>query len=200
MYLIGLTGGIASGKSTVSKMLSELGAYIVDADKLAREVARPGTPAWKDIVARFGRGIINENGEIDRKLLGKIVFDDSLARADLEQITHPWIKAEVEAAIKRAEEADYAAAVLDVPLLIETGWHKLVQSVWVVFVDEKTQVERLMARDNLNYDSAMARINAQLSLKEKVKYADVVINNSTSIESTQNQVREAWKELGEFFS
>lgn len=200
MYLIGLTGGIASGKSTVSKMLSELGAYIVDADKLAREVARPGTPAWKDIVVRFGSGIINANGEIDRKLLGKIVFDDSLARADLEQITHPWIKAEVEAAIKRAEEADYAAAVLDVPLLIETGWHNLVQSVWVVFVDEKTQVERLMARDNLNYDSAMARINAQLSLKEKVKYADVVINNSTSIESTQNQVQEAWKELREFFS
>ncbi|WP_425057678.1 Dephospho-CoA kinase [Sporomusa carbonis] len=193
MYLIGLTGGIASGKSTVSTLLKELGAYIVDADKLSREVTCPGKPAWQDIVARFGRDIIGADGEIDRRRLGQLVFADSQARVDLERITHPRIKDEAKAAIADAKQRGYKVIVLDVPLLIEAGWHNMVDAVWVVYVDENTQVARLMARDNINYDDAMARIKSQLSLKEKLKYATVVLNNNNTIESTKEQVYEAWR-------
>lgn len=195
MYVIGLTGGIASGKSTVSKMLKELGAFIVDADKLSREITLPRMPAWQEIINRFGRDIVDVNGEINRKRLGQIVFTDSKARADLEHITHPRIDAEAMSAIAKAEQSGYDIAVLDAPLLIEVAWYNKVDTVWVVFVDEQIQLSRLTIRDNLSYNDAVARINSQMPLREKLKYADVVIDNSHTLESTQAQVYKAWHRI-----
>lgn len=195
MYLIGLTGGIASGKSTVSQFLRELGAFIVDADKLSREVVQPGKPAWQDIIKKFGRDIVQENDEIDRKRLGQLVFDNKQARTDLEQITHPHIEASAKAAITDAIDDGFAVIVLDAPLLIEVGWHTKVDAVWVVYVDEQTQLTRLMARDKYSEDAARSRMNAQLALPEKLKYADVVINNNDTIETTQKNVLKAWNEI-----
>lgn len=195
MYLIGLTGGIASGKSTVSSMLSQLGACIVDADKLSHEIIRPQKPAWQEIVNRFGQDILGADGQIDRKRLGKLVFADSHARSELEKITHPRIQEEAEEAIKTAAARGYDIVVLDAPLLIEAGWHTAVDAVWVVFVDEQTQLSRLMARDESDRAAALARIHAQLVLREKLKFADVVIDNSTSIENTQAQVIQAWQAI-----
>lgn len=195
MYLIGLTGGIASGKSTVSQFLRELGAFIVDADKLSREVVQPGKPAWQDIIKKFGRDIVQENDEIDRKRLGQLVFDNKQARTDLEQITHPHIEASAKAAIADAIDDGFAVIVLDAPLLIEVGWHTKVDAVWVVYVDEQTQLTRLMARDKCSEDAARSRMNAQLALPEKLKYADVVINNNDTIETTQKNVLKAWNEI-----
>ena len=195
MYLIGLTGGIASGKSTVSQMLSELGAFIIDADKLSREVTQPGKPAWREIIEKFGQDIIQENGEIDRKHLGQLVFVDRQARTELEQITHPRIEAAAKAAIAAANAGGYAVIVLDAPLLIEVGWHTKVDAVWVVYVDEQTQLTRLMLRDKCGEEAARSRMKAQLALPEKLKYADVVINNSDTIEITKKNVRKAWNEI-----
>ncbi len=195
MVVVGLTGGIASGKSMVSDMLSALGALIIDTDKLSREVTLPGKPAWQEIVDRFGKEILDADSQINRKCLGQIVFADSQARAVLERITHPRIEAEVMAVINNAKWRGCASVVLDAPLLIEAGWQNKVDVVWVVFVDEQTQLDRLMLRDNISYEDAMARINAQLSLAEKLKYADVVIDNSASQEQTRKQVIRAWNTL-----
>ncbi len=195
MYLIGLTGGIASGKSTVSTMLRELGAYIIDADKLAHEITKPNKPAWQDIVAAFGPAVTDANGQINRKRLGKIIFADEAARAQLDAITHPRIEEEVAVAMNAARQQGCEIVILDAPLLIEVGWYSRVDAVWVVFVDEKTQIVRLMMRDNSSYEDAMARIRAQLSLNEKLNYADVVINNSKTIECTKKQVYKFWGEI-----
>lgn len=195
MYVIGLTGGIASGKSTVSKILSELGAAIVDTDQLSREVTLPGKPAWQEIINRFGNGIIEPGGEINRKHLGQMVFADSQARLALEQITHPRIEAEAMAAIVRAKQNSYTVAVLDAPLLIEVAWHHKADTVWVVFVNEQTQLARLRLRDNISCEDAMARIHAQMPLREKLKYADVIIDNNGTLESTKAQVLAAWHRI-----
>ena len=195
MVVIGLTGGIASGKSTVSDMLSALGALIIDTDKLSREVTLPGKPAWQEIVDRFGKEILDADGQINRKCLGQIIFADSQARTVLERITHPRIEAEAMAVINNAQKCGCERVVLDAPLLIEAGWQNKADVVWVVFVDEQTQLNRLKHRDNISYEDAMARINAQLSLTEKLKYADVVIDNSDSQERTRKQVIRAWNTL-----
>ncbi len=195
MYLIGLTGGIASGKSTVSRMLSSLGAFIVDVDKISREITEPGKPAWQDIVNTFGQDMVQADGQIDRKRLGQLVFSNKQARFKLEQITHPRIEAAANAAITAAAASGFSVIILDAPLLIEVGWQAKVDAVWVVYVDEQTQLARLMSRDKSTEAAARARINAQLALSEKLKYADVVINNNTTIESTQSAVLKAWNEI-----
>lgn len=195
MYVIGLTGGIASGKSTVSRMLSELGAFVIDADKLSREITQPGKPAWQEIIKNFGQDIIQDNGEIDRNRLGKLVFANKQARTELEAITHPHIEAAAKTAMAAAAADGFAVIVLDAPLLIEVGWHTRVDAVWVVYVNEQTQLKRLMARDNSDQEAAQARINAQLSLTKKLNYADVVINNDDAIEITRKNVLKAWKEI-----
>ena len=195
MYLIGLTGGIASGKSTVSQILRESGAFIVDADKLSREITQPGKPAWREIIEKFGQDLVQDNGEINRKRLGQLVFANKQARAELEQITHPRIEAATIAAISAATAGGFDVIVLDAPLLIEAGWHTKVDAVWIVYVDEQTQLTRLMSRDNSSEQAARSRINAQLALTEKLKYADVVIDNNNTIETTQKNVLKSWNEL-----
>ncbi len=193
MRVIGLTGGIASGKSTVAAMLRELGARVIDADALAREVVEPGRPAWEEIVAWLGRDFLLADGSLDRRKLGELVFADGKARAALEGITHPRIMAAAKEALAAAERDGCAVAVLDVPLLYEAGWDEGVDEVWVVYVDEATQRKRLMARDGLTDGQAAARMAAQMSLAAKAGRADVVIDNSGDQESTAGQVAAAWE-------
>ncbi|MDT8900729.1 dephospho-CoA kinase [Anaeroselena agilis] len=193
MRVIGLTGGIASGKSTVSGMLRELGARVIDADAIAREVVEPGRPARDEIVAWLGRDILLADGSLDRRKLGELVFGDSKARAVLEGITHPRITAAAKEALAAAEREGCAAAVLDVPLLYEAGWDAYVDEVWVVYVDAATQLRRLMERDSLTEGQAAARVAAQMSLEEKARRADIVIDNSGAPESTAAQVAAAWR-------
>lgn len=195
MYRIGLTGGIASGKSTVSAMLAELGATIIDTDEIARGIVRPQQPAWHDIVSHFGTGILLLDGSINRSVLGEKIFKDKKERQCLEKITHPYIEKEVYALSKQAEIQGKSVIVFDVPLLFESGWQKKVDSIWVVYVEEKIQRERLMVRNQLNQEQATDRMNAQMSLAEKVKLADIIIDNNSDIEYTRRQVMMAWEEL-----
>jgi len=195
MHIIGLTGGIASGKSTVSTMLAELGAYIIDADEIARIVVMPNQPAWHDVVGHFGSEILLPDGTINRKILGEKIFEDKLERLSLEKITHHYIEDQVKKEIGLAELLGKSIVVLDVPLLFEVGWHKMVNEIWVVYVEEKVQVTRLVERNNLSHRQAMDRINAQMSLAEKIKQADVVIDNNLDIGYTKEQVAVAWGKL-----
>jgi len=195
MYIIGLTGGIASGKSTVSGMLAQLGAYIINADEIARVVVMPNQPAWFDIVAHFGNGVLLPDGTINRRVLGEKIFKDKAERQYLERITHPYIEEQVHKSIAYAKLIGERIVVLDVPLLLEVGWQKEVDSIWVVYVEEKVQLSRLIARNQLTHRQAMDRISSQMSLADKVKQADRVIDNNLDIEHTQQQVVRAWGEL-----
>lgn len=196
MYKIGLTGSIASGKSTVSTMLAELGARIIDTDKIARSVVQCNQPAWHKIVAHFGSEILLADGNIHRKILGEKIFKDKVQRLCLEEITHPYIEQEVHKRMAQAELDGQHIVVLDVPLLFEIGWQRKVDSIWVVYVDEKVQIARLMARNQFTYSQAMERMNAQMSLAKKAKQADLIIDNNSDIEHTRMQVKMAWEELG----
>lgn len=195
MYIIGLTGGIASGKSTVSAMLAEFGARIIDTDEIARYIVRRDQPAWQEIVAYFGNEVLLPDGNIDRKILGEKIFQDQVARKGLEQITHPYIEKEVQNRLEQAESDGQGIVVLDVPLLFEIGWQQKVDSIWVVYVEEKVQVARLMARNQFTYQQAMDRIHAQMSLPEKAKQADFVIENNLDINHAREQVKVAWEML-----
>ena len=198
MICIGLTGGIASGKSTVSDMLRQLGAWIVDADKLARKVVEPGQPAWQDIVAIFGEGILLHDGHLNRKAVGDMIFGDERMRQQLEAITHPRIRQAASEQLKEAALRDFAVAVLDVPLLIEVGWTDMVDTVWVVYVNSAAQIKRLMERDGLNSEQALARIASQMRLQDKLQYANVVVDNSEGLEETRQQVVAAWNDLARY--
>lgn len=185
MKIIGLTGGIASGKSTVSRALRELGAIIIDADEVAHAIIEPGKPAWKDIVEHFGLGVLNPDQTIDREKLGAIVFNDPEKLQVLNQITHPRVGEQFKQIITtlRAEKSD-AVLFMEVPLLYETHMERICDEVWVVWVDEETQIQRLMKRDGLSREDALKRIDAQMSLDEKARRADFVIDNRYSIEET----------------
>lgn len=195
MLRLGLTGGIASGKSTVTAMLRELGALIIDADKVARKVVEPYAPAWHDIVKAFGSNVLLPNDFIDRKLLGEIVFNNPQKLKQLEDIIHPKIREEFNKQMADAEQQGAKIVVLDIPLLIETDWKDNVDLIWLVYVDEKTQLARLQKRDNLTYDRALQRIKKQIPLKNKIKHAQVVINNEHDIDNTRSQVVNAWNNL-----
>lgn len=195
--IIGLTGGIASGKSTVSAILKELGAEVLDADLVAKEVVEPGTQAWQELVAHFGTGILKPDRTIDRKKLAHLAFSDRRALSRLNAITHPRIIRRIREKIAAARDSHVPGKVLvvDVPLLIETGLHKQVDQVWVVVVDEDTQLRRLTARNGLSPSEAMDRLRAQMPLTEKIGYADAVIDNSGSPGETRRQVLARWQML-----
>lgn len=195
MHTIGLTGGIATGKSSVSKILKELGAIVIDADAIARFVVEPMQPAWRQVVSHFGNQVLLSDNRINRRMLADIVFSDAAERRNLENITHPAIWEEVKRQTDAAKAAGEQIIVLDVPLLFETHWQDKVDSIWVVVVDRHTQTERLMQRDSLDRKQAELRIAAQYSLEEKKKLADVVIDNSGDLESTRIQVQAAWQAL-----
>jgi dephospho-CoA kinase len=193
MYIIGLTGGIASGKSTVSAMLTELGAYIIDTDKIAHAVVRPGQPALLDIVDHFGKKIMLPNGNLNRKILGDIIFQNTEERSRLEKMIHPYIEIQVNEKIKKAEQLGYQIVVVDVPLLFEAGWQYKVDEIWVVYVDPEVQISRLISRNQLSVKEALERINAQLNIAEKAKRSHVVIDNTLDLENTKQQVTSAWR-------
>jgi len=186
--VIGLTGGIASGKSTVTGMLRDINIPVIDADHIAKEVVEPGKEAYKQIVETFGRSILHENAEINRAALGEIVFYQEEERKKLNAIVHPAVRKEMLSQKESYIEEGYEAVVLDIPLLFESDLTHLVDKVVVVYVDESVQLERLKSRNNLSAEDAYARIHAQLSLIQKVALADVVINNNGPVEETKQQL------------
>ncbi len=195
MRLIGLTGGIASGKSLVSRQLQGLGAVVIDADRIARDVVQPGRPGWEMIVREFGRSFIDSDGGLDRKALGRLVFNDPRELERLNRITHPLILAEIEKLLQIYRSGHEKVVVLDAPLLFETGLDKFVDEVWVVMVDHQTQVKRLMERDRLMEQDAEHRIRLQIPLEEKASRADRVIDNRGLPVETERQVISAWRNL-----
>jgi len=192
MNIIGLTGGIASGKSTVSRILERLGAVVIDADQLAREAVMPGVPAHRAIVDTFGGGVLLPDGTIDRKALGSIIFADSSARKRLEAIMHPAIRALAEQRLAELRRSGAPVAVYMAALLVEAGATDRVDEVWVVYVDRETQVRRVMARDGLSRLEAEQRLAAQMSMEEKAARGQVVIDNNGTPEELERRVEEIW--------
>ena len=194
--LVGLTGGIATGKSTVTAMLGSPSVRVVDADALAREVVEPGTPALDQIVAEFGREVLRADGRLDRARLGEIVFPDSVKRKRLEAITHPAIRARFEKIMADLERAGWDGILIwDAALLVESGGNKKMDRLVVVTTDAATQLRRLMARDGGSEEAARARTASQMPLAVKARYADYVIDNSGTPAQTEARVREVYRAL-----
>ncbi|SHG84394.1 dephospho-CoA kinase [Ornithinibacillus halophilus] len=196
--VIGLTGSIASGKSTVSLMFDEFNIPVIDADKISREVVEPGEEAYEKIVATFGESIVREDGKLDRKELGAIVFENEEKRKQLNEIVHPAVRKSMlekrDALIEQGEKC----VVLDIPLLFESKLTHFVNKTIVVYVDEDVQLKRLMERDGYNEKEAMQRIQSQIPVKEKANLADEVINNNgTKFETLEqlDQILRKWNVL-----
>lgn len=194
MRIIGLTGGIGSGKSTVSEMLRELGATVVDADEGARVVVEPGQPALAEIRERFGDGVFASDGGLDRAKLADVVFNDEGAREALNAITHPRVRAWMAERMQEADAAGAPAVVLDIPLLFESGLTAGLDDIVVVWAPVEEQFKRAVGR-GLRGEDVRARIKAQMSLDDKRAKATVVIDNSGSKEETVRQVAEFWSRL-----
>jgi dephospho-CoA kinase len=191
MRLIGLTGGIATGKTTVNRMLAARGAAVIDADELAREAVRPGEPTLERVVEHFGAGILHADGSLDRARLGAIVFADPTARRDLEAITHPRILELMQERIAAAMAGDAPLVVVDIPLLFENGRETLFEGVLLVYAPPDIQVRRLHERNQLDETAALHRLSAQLPIDEKRARATWVIDNRGSPDATQREV-DAW--------
>ena len=186
--IIGLTGGIASGKSTVARMMQKAGIPIVDADVVAREVVKVGEPAYKHIVEHFGESVLLEDGAINRQALGNIIFHQEEKRKKLNEIVHPAVRGKMKEDAAKYIQEGHPIVVMDIPLLFESKLTHLVEKTIVVYVDEPTQLQRLMERNSLSEEDALARIHSQMPLKEKLKLADEVIDNNGTILETEAQL------------
>jgi dephospho-CoA kinase len=196
VIVAGLTGGIATGKSTVSAFLSDAGARIIDADKIAREVVVPGTPAYDEILAFFGKGILMPDGDIDRERLGDIIFNDGDKKKRLDAIVHPRVfERSAERIAEIATQEPDAVVILDIPLLLEADMDRDLAEVIVVYVPEALQLRRLMDRDDIDQKAAMARIRSQMPIEEKRKRATCVIDNSGSRAECRRQALKALDRL-----
>ena len=196
MIIAGLTGGIATGKSTVAKMFKDAGAVIVDADLIAREVVEKGTPAWKRIRDEFGDKILLDDEEIDRDKLGDIIFNDPEKKEFLNSIVHPAVFHEIGERINKIEKGSPdAVVILDVPLLIEAGMQDGFSHVILVYITEEMQVKRLMKRDGFSEQDAFARIRSQMPIDEKKDIAGIVIDNSEDLEKTRRQTLDVYRYL-----
>jgi dephospho-CoA kinase len=194
--LVGLTGGIATGKSTVTALLAGPSVRVVDADALAREVVEPGTPAHAQIVAEFGKEVLQPDGRLDRARLGEIVFPDAAKRKRLEAITHPAIRRRFEQIMADLERAGFDGLLIwDAALLVESGGTKNMDRVVIVTTDPATQLKRLMQRDGCTEEAALARVASQMPLAIKARYGDYVIDNSGPREQTEARVREVYRSL-----
>ena len=198
--IIGLTGGIACGKSTVSSILKSLGAKIIDADKMAHELMQPKQPLYNAYVAHWGDQVLTPNTTLDRRAIGTIVFHDEAERAWLDKTAHPILEAELQRRLHSFRKKGTQIIVLDVPLLFESGWDKYADEIWVASIPADLQVERLMARNHLTETEARARIAAQMPLAEKCARADIVLDNSGTREHLLEQVRAAYFREKEDFS
>ena len=196
MLNVGLTGGIASGKSTVARMLAEKGAVLIDFDELAHAVQEPEGAVWREIVRHFGEEILHEDRTIDRRKLGETVFVDREKRELLNRLVHPaifeeWQRRLAEIRVRRAD----AIVVSDIPLLIEAGLKGMVDLVLLVYITPEVQIRRVMARDGFSREEAERRLAAQMPIEEKLRWADIVIRNGGSPEETRRAVSEVWMEL-----
>jgi dephospho-CoA kinase len=194
MRLIGLTGGIATGKTTVARMLAQHGATVIDADELARHVVQPGEPAYDAVLQRFGADLAAADGSLDRTRLGDIVFADPEARRDLERITHPRIAELMQRGMADAFARDAPVVVLDIPLLFEGDRDDMVEGVLLVYAPRGLQLQRLVARSGLSEVDAARRVDSQLPIDEKRSRATWVIDNSGDLRDTEEQVTRWWSE------
>jgi dephospho-CoA kinase len=196
MILVGLTGGVATGKSTVAKMFKQCGAVVIDADELAHEVIKPGKPAWRAIVTLFGKTMLNQDRSLNRQALGSIVFRNRTKRRQLERIIHPRVAREQARLTKQAARTDPTAVVIyDVPLLFEAGIDKRVDKTLVVTADRETQLARLKKRNGISRVEAIRRIRSQMPLSKKVRLADIVIDGTLSRQNAMKAVRRIFLNL-----
>jgi len=193
--VIGLTGGIGSGKSTVSQCLAELGAVIIDADKVGHEAFNPGTQAWHEVVNTFGRQVIAPGGEIDRKKLGEIVFNNPESLARLNKIMHPRMYEMMGKMIEEYRRQGVDVVVMEAAVLLEANWTPLVDEVWVTVTSEEAVLERLNRQRGLAREQTLSRIRSQLSSDERARHADVVINNDGDLDEMRARVKELWDGL-----
>ena len=199
MFVIGLTGGIGTGKSEVSRLLDTLGAEVIEADRVAHDAYAPGTPGWREVVEAFGEGVLDADGRIDRKRLGGIVFGDEQARERLNAIVHPIVRQLLEERIARLEREGARVVVIEVPLLIEaikqqSRWTRMLDEIWVVTAPVEQVVARVQARSGLDETAIRARIGSQATERERIEHADAVIDNSGSLEGLKRKVTNLWCE------
>ena len=194
MKVIGLTGGIACGKSTASMYLKELGACIVDTDGISRATTKKGGKGYYAVLEHFGHDLLLENGEIDRRKLGGIVFADETKRQELNGIIHPIVIEESKEQMQAARDAGCKVCILDVPLLFESGMETLCDETWLVYVPREEQIRRIGERDGLDEQAAAARIDSQMPLEKKKRRADIAIDNSGTIEELQTKLKSLWEE------
>ena len=192
MFVIGLTGGIGSGKSAVTALLGELGAAVVDADKVGHQAYQPHTETWQAVVDAFGRDILQPNEEVDRRKLGAIVFSDPKELARLNSIMHPRMYTMLEVQLNEMRESGVEVAVLEAAILIEAKWTPLVDEVWVTVASEDTVVLRVQQRNNLAEEEIRRRIRSQLSNEERSEHANVVIENNAGMQELQDKVNDLW--------
>ena len=193
MYKIGLTGGIAAGKSTVLNWLLTHDIATVDADVVARQVVEPHTPGLEAVVAAFGKDIVRNDGTLNREKLGAIVFRDEDKRHQLNTILHTYIYEKMMDLTAEYEAKGYETIIYDIPLLIETGWVTMMDEIWLVYVDYDVQLARLMERNGYTQEQAKARIDSQMPLADKKKYAQVIIDNNSSERDLYEQLNELWR-------
>ncbi len=194
MTVVGLTGSICSGKSTIAKFLARMGAAVISADEIGHEAYEPHCETWQQVVDAFGKGILTADNQIDRKKLGEIVFKDPEALERLNGIMHPGMHRVAEKRIERLKREGAEVIVLEAPLLVEAKWLDLVDEVWVAKVSKANAIERCRERSGLSEAQARARIASQLSSEEKAKYADVVIDTNVSLPEVEARVKELWQE------
>lgn len=194
MKIIGLTGGIACGKSTVSAYLKQKGAYIIDGDAIAWQLSEPNKAIWQAYVHHFGHEILNEDSTLNRRLIGQKVFSDELERKWMNETMHPLIKKAILEEIDTCKIRGESIVILDIPLLYEANWDKFTDEVWVVKIPRALQIKRIKDRDGLSEQEAIARIDAQMSVEEKAKRADVVIDSSNAPDITLKIVDKIWSE------
>lgn len=198
MQVIGLTGGIATGKSMVSAILENAGAVIIDADRIARKVVKKNLPAYRKIVDTFGESVLLPNKEINRPALGNIIFNDPRKKQLLNKIVHPHVEKETHRQLKQIKKNNpNALVILDIPLLFEADMHKDLSEVIVVYAPEHIQIKRLMERDHISQEDALARIRSQMPIEEKKRLATMVIDNSGTLEHTRKQTLKIFQRLKE---
>ncbi len=197
MILVGLTGGIGSGKSTVAKYLVEVGAAHIDADKIGHEVYRNGTPGWRAIINEFSAGVLDSDGTIDRKKLGAAVFGDAARLARLNSIVHPLIRQRVEGLARELGQKGVEVVVIEGAVLIEAGWKVFLDEIWTVAASERDAVQRVKATRNASEEDILARIRAQMTNEERKRHSLVVIENNGNLDELREKVHREWERLME---